>query len=48
MMHNSQMNRKILLISVNGQVGHALKSSLQALGEVVVCTRADVSVAVIF
>lgn len=48
MMHNLKMNIKILLIGGNGQVGHALKSSLQALGEVVVCTRAelDLSVAV--
>ena len=35
------MKTKILLIGGNGQVGHALKSSLQTLGEVVVCTRAE-------
>ena len=35
------MKHKILLIGGNGQVGHALKSSLQALGEMVVCTRAE-------
>ena len=41
-MHNSHMKkRKILLIGGNGQVGHALKTSLLALGEVVVCTRAE-------
>ena len=40
-MHNSAMKHTILLIGGNGQVGHALKDSLQALGEVVVCTRAE-------
>ena len=43
------MKTKILLIGGNGQVGHALKSSLQTLGEVVVSTRAelDLSFAVV-
>jgi dTDP-4-dehydrorhamnose reductase len=42
MVHNSCiMKNKILLIGGNGQVGHALKTSLQSLGEVVVCTRAE-------
>jgi dTDP-4-dehydrorhamnose reductase len=40
-MHNCKMKSKILLIGGNGQLGHALKSSLQLLGEVVVCTRAE-------
>lgn len=42
MVHNSCiMKHKILLIGGNGQVGHALKTSLQSLGEVVVCTRVE-------
>lgn len=47
MMHNSQMKTKILLIGGNGQVGHALKSSLQDLGELVVCTRAELDLGVV-
>ena len=47
MMHNSQMKTKILLIGGNGQVGHALQSSLQALGELVVCTRAELDLGVV-
>lgn len=31
----------------NGQVGHVLKSSLQSLGEVVVCTRAELDFSVV-
>ena len=46
-MHNSQMKTKILLIGGNGQVGHALKSSLQDLGELVVCTRAELDLGVV-
>lgn len=46
MMHNCKMNTKILLIGGNGQVGHALKSTLQTLGEVVVCTRAELDLSV--
>ena len=41
------MKTKILLIGGNGQVGHALKYSLQALGEVVVCTRAELDLSVV-
>ena len=41
------MKTKILLIGGNGQVGYALKSSLQALGEVVVCTRAELDLSVV-
>jgi len=41
------MKHKILLIGGNGQVGHALKSSLQALGEVVVLTRAELDLSVV-
>lgn len=42
MVHNSCiMKNKILLIGGNGQVGHALKTSLQSIGEVVVCTRTE-------
>jgi dTDP-4-dehydrorhamnose reductase len=42
MVHNSGiMKHKILLIGGTGQVGHALKTSLQSLGEVVVCPRAE-------
>ena len=41
-MHNPHMKKHtILLIGANGQVGHELKISLQALGEVVACTRAE-------
>jgi dTDP-4-dehydrorhamnose reductase len=40
------MNIKILLIGGNGQVGHALKYALQALGEIVACTRADLDLSV--
>jgi dTDP-4-dehydrorhamnose reductase len=40
------MKTKILLIGGNGQVGHALKSTLQTLGEVVVCTRAELDLSV--
>ena len=41
-MHNLRMKtHKILLIGGNGQVGHALKSALQPLSEVVVVTRAE-------
>jgi len=41
-MHNLRMNtHKILLIGGNGQVGHALISALQPLGEVVVVTRTE-------
>jgi len=46
LMHNSRMKPKILLMGGNGQVGHALKSALQSLGEVVVCTRADLDLSV--
>ena len=41
------MKHKILLLGGNGQVGHALKSTLQALGEVVVCTRAELDLSVL-
>lgn len=41
------MQTKILLIGGNGQVGHALKSSLQVLGEVVVCPRAELDLSVV-
>ena len=41
------MKHKILLIGGNGQVGHALKSTLQTLGEVVVCTRAELDLSVL-
>jgi len=41
LVHNLRMKNTILLIGGNGQVGHALKSSLQALGEVIVCTRTE-------
>ena len=42
MVHNSCiMKHKILLIGGTGQVGYALKTSLQSLGEVVVCPRAE-------
>lgn len=40
------MKHKILLIGGNGQVGHALKLSLQALGDVVVCSRAELDLSV--
>ena len=46
-MHNCQMKTKILLIGGNGQVGHALTSTLQTLGEVVVCTRAELDLSVV-
>jgi dTDP-4-dehydrorhamnose reductase len=35
------MMQKILLLGANGQVGHALQTTLKPLGEVVCCTRAD-------
>jgi dTDP-4-dehydrorhamnose reductase len=41
------MKTKILLIGGNGQVGHALTSTLQTLGEVVVCTRAELDLSVV-
>ena len=42
MVHNSRiMKHKILLIGGTGQVGHVLKTSLQSLGEVVVCPRSE-------
>jgi dTDP-4-dehydrorhamnose reductase len=42
MVHNSWiMKHKILLIGGTGQVGHALKTSLLSIGEVVVCTRTE-------
>ena len=47
MMHNSAMKHKILLIGGNGQVGHSLKSTLQSLGEVIVCTRAELDLSVL-
>lgn len=41
-MHNLAMKtHKILLVGGNGQVGHALRSSLAPLGDVVVATRAE-------
>jgi len=46
-MHNWQMQTKVLLMGGNGQVGHVLKSSLQSLGEVVVCTRAELDFSVV-
>jgi len=33
------MTHKILLLGANGQVGHALQTTLKPLGEVVCCTR---------
>jgi dTDP-4-dehydrorhamnose reductase len=47
MMHNWQMQTKVLLMGGNGQVGHVLKSSLQSLGEVVICTRAELDLSVV-
>lgn len=41
------MKIKILLIGGNGQVGHALKSTLQTMGEVAVCTRAELDLSVV-
>ena len=41
------MKTKILLIGGNGQVGHALKSTLQTMGEVAVCTRAELDLSVV-
>jgi dTDP-4-dehydrorhamnose reductase len=41
------MKTKILLIGGNGQVGHALKSTLLTLGEVVVCTRDELDLSVV-
>jgi nucleoside-diphosphate-sugar epimerase len=35
------MTHKILLLGANGQVGHALQTTLKPLGEVVCCTRAE-------
>ena len=35
------MTHKILLLGANGQVGHALQTTLKPLGEVVYCTRAE-------
>ena len=46
-MHNWQMQTKVLLMGGNGQVGHVLKSSLQSLGEVVICTRAELDLSVV-
>lgn len=46
-MHNSTMAHKILLIGANGQVGHALQSSLSTLGEVVACTRAELDLSTV-
>lgn len=41
-MHNLAMKtHKILLVGGNGQVGHALRSSLEPWGDVVVATRAE-------
>ena len=41
------MKTKILLIGGNGQVGHALKSTLQTMGELVVCTRAELDLSMV-
>ena len=35
------MTHTILLLGANGQVGHALQTSLNSLGKVVACTRAQ-------